>query len=161
MLINVISVFVRGLVSRCTAYSYIHSGIAHPASHSTFISRMNDQGLAVIKSYNSAVLPHRRIPFNGDLLNPTARIYIGGIFTIHPVSIILTILYYTIYIFSSLHIGFGPLEHYSQLKNDISYLFWTYSRRMLISLQIVPYHVYSLPQHKFSGQICFNSCTLY
>nr|DAX50460.1 MAG TPA: hypothetical protein [Caudoviricetes sp.] len=38
--------------------AFLHSGIAQPTSHFTFISRINDQSLADVLLHISDVLPH-------------------------------------------------------------------------------------------------------
>ena len=78
--------------------------------------------------------------------------YIGDVVTVHPVSIILTVLF-TLCIFSDLYIGVGDQKHYpTALLVDTSYKggMPTYSSHTSISLQTMPYHVHSLPQRRFS-----------
>ena len=83
----------------------------NPSSGFTFIYRLNQKSLAVICQHISVVLPNRCHPFNGVVPNPTARIYIDGIFTIYSVSIILTVLN-TQYSSSDPYTWFGPKKHY-------------------------------------------------
>ena len=112
--IPVTIVFVRGLQSRSYIIEilwYNIKGMPNPSSGFTFIYRLNQKSLAVICQHISVVLPNRCHPFNGVVPNPTARIYIDGIFTIYPVSIILTVLN-TLYSFSDPYTWFGPKKHY-------------------------------------------------
>ena len=74
-------------------------GLPHPPGSISFISRSTTKACRSYFIVYSVVLPHHWLPFNGDVLNLTARTYIDSIFTIYFVSIILTILLYSIHFF--------------------------------------------------------------
>ena len=57
-------------------------GLPYPCVHFTFIYRINKKSLAVYHELRR-LTPHPWHPFNGVVLNRTARIYIVGIFTIY------------------------------------------------------------------------------
>ena len=125
---------------------------ALPAGHSTFLSRMNEQGLAVTLHRNSAVLPTISPARVNQRHQICTGLDIGDVVTVHPVSIILTVLF-TLCIFSDLYIGVGDQKHYpTAFIVDTSYKggMPTYSSHTSISLQTMPYHVHSLPQRRFS-----------
>ena len=121
--------------------------LPHPGSHSTFISRMNDQGLAVAFHHNqpfypitgsstqltqqksaARISPRYHFKLSQVLLrtftNLTAGIYIGAIFTIQLVSIILTILFTPCIFFVHLYRLWTPeVLHYSIFVRHHIY-FW-------------------------------------
>ena len=127
---------------------------ALPAGHSTFLSRMNEQGLAVTLHRNSAVLPtisparvNQRHQICTGLDLHRRRSY-GTSCKYYPYSIV-----YSVYFFGPLYWRWRP--------KTLSYSFYwlilsykggmpTYSSHTSISLQTMPYHVHSLPQRRFS-----------
>nr|DAU12180.1 MAG TPA: hypothetical protein [Caudoviricetes sp.] len=75
--------------------------LPHSPGCFTFISRINNKSLAVMHHHKSAVLP----TYSPTRVTRGIRVarnwpYIGGIVTVHPVSIILTILFYSTYFFA-------------------------------------------------------------
>nr|DAO93953.1 MAG TPA: hypothetical protein [Crassvirales sp.] len=81
--------------------------------------------------------------------NLTARSYIDSIFTIHFVSIILTIWLYSIHFFIPSYQSWNLGTLYYSLLSILHTYFGSTSRRTPISLQNTPYHVCILPQCKF------------
>lgn len=112
-----------------------HILLHRESGHSTFIYRLNDQGLAVTSQHNQPFYPPtppaQPTQQKALDLNQTG-LTTGAIFTIQLSSIILLILFAQCY-FSDLYIGFGDLKHYPTAFCETSDLFLEgYSSRTLI-----------------------------